>query len=68
MARQTKIRKTRKTARSFSSVLSALMVLGLMVFMATPAFAHHDVDHAQGGGNESVQEADHEASSKQSAT
>ena len=65
MARQTKIRKTRKTARSFTSVLSALMVLGLMVFMATPALAHHDVDHAQGGGNsESVQEADHEASSK----
>jgi multisubunit Na+/H+ antiporter MnhG subunit len=66
MARQIRIRTTRKTAktaRSLSSALSAVVVLGLMVFMTAPVLAHHKDDHAQGGG-ESVQQADHEASSK----
>src|SRR5688572_19420017 len=44
---RTATRKTRKAAR-FNSILSALTVLGLLVFMASPALAHHKADHTQG--------------------
>ena len=49
MARQTRIQKPRRPRHS--ALLAALMVVGLMVFMATPAFAHHKADHEQGQGN-----------------
>ena len=50
MARQ--IRKQVRKTRTAS--LTALMaILALLVFSATPAFAHHKSDHSQGGGNSS---------------
>ena len=49
MARQIRIRKTRRTR--FSALLSALMVLGLVAMMATPALAHHKADHTQGSAS-----------------
>jgi len=56
MARQ--IRKQIRRPRS-SAVLGALMIVGLLVLSAAPAFAHHKADHTQGGGN-SAQASDHD--------
>jgi hypothetical protein len=46
MARQIRIRKTRRTR--FTALLGAVMVLGLVALMSTPALAHHKADHEQG--------------------
>lgn len=55
MARQIRIRKTRRPASSFFTAL--LSVIALLALMATPALAHHKADHTQGGGNEKSADA-----------
>ena len=68
MARQIRIRKTRKAPR-FSALLSALTVLGLLVFMATPALAHHKADHEQGQGhNDAGAVSDHDGDADSSSS
>ena len=72
---RTATRKTRKAAR-FSSIVSALTVLGLLVFMVSPALAHHKADHTQGQGQSednsnqagAVSDHDGDADSSESTT
>ena len=64
---RTATRKTRKAAR-FSSIISALTVLGLLVFMASPALAHHRDDHTQGQGNQAGAVSDHDGDADSSGS
>ncbi|MCA1672152.1 MAG: hypothetical protein LC799_08105 [Actinobacteria bacterium] len=66
---------TSKAARStrLSTLLSALTVLGLLVFMASPALAHHKADHTQGpeaqdhGQNDAGAVSDHDGDADSSS-
>lgn len=50
MARQTR----RQVRRIRSTGWASALFVALLVLSAAPAFAHHDSDHAQGGGNDNA--------------